>query len=85
VRNFGAIRGGGAKDDSIADRESARAVRRSIVAARELPAWKVLSAGDLDYVRPGTGLSPVFASRLVGRKLRRALRRHEAIHLEDLG
>lgn len=84
VRAAGAIRGSGAKDDSIADRDSARAVRRSIVAARELPAGTVLSADDIDYVRPGTGLSPTFAGKLVGRKLRRALRRHEAIRLEDV-
>jgi N,N'-diacetyllegionaminate synthase len=85
VRAAGAIRGSGAKDDSIADRDGARAVRRSIVAARELPAGTVLSAGDIDYVRPGAGLSPVFVARLVGRRLRRALRRHEAIRLEDVG
>lgn len=85
VRNAGVIRGSGAKDDSIADRDSARAVRRSIVAARELPAGTLLSMGDLDYLRPGGGLSPIFAAKLVGRKLLRPLRRHEAIRLEDVG
>jgi N-acetylneuraminate synthase/N,N'-diacetyllegionaminate synthase len=85
MRNARAIRGGGAKDDSIADRDSARAVRRSMVAARELPAGTLLAAGDLDFLRPGGGLSPTSAAKLVGRKLRRALRRHEAIRLEDVG
>jgi sialic acid synthase SpsE len=52
VRGARGIIGGGAKDDSIADRASARAVRRSVVAARALAEGTVLTAADLDFVRP---------------------------------
>jgi N,N'-diacetyllegionaminate synthase len=85
VRGASAIRGSGTKDALIADRDSARAVRRSIVAARDLPAGTILAAGDLDYVRPGTGLSPVLAAGLLGRRLLRALHRHEILLAADLG
>jgi sialic acid synthase SpsE len=84
VRQAGAVRGHGAKDESIADRENAKPVRRSIVAARDLPGGTVLRASDLDYVRPGTGLPPTQSGAVVGRKLVRPLRRHEQLRLEDL-
>jgi N-acetylneuraminate synthase/N,N'-diacetyllegionaminate synthase len=84
VRNQESIVGFGKKDESIADREGAKTVRRSIVAARALPEGAVLAAVDLDYVRPGSGLSPTRRGEVIGRRLRRELRRHEAIRLEDL-
>jgi N,N'-diacetyllegionaminate synthase len=84
VRQAGAVRGSGSKDRSIADRTSAAAVRRRIVAARDLPPGTVLSAEDIDFVRPGTGISPRHADQVVGRRLRRTLRAHESIRLEDL-
>jgi N,N'-diacetyllegionaminate synthase len=84
VRGAKEILGDGAKSEAVADRESARAVRRSVVAARALEEGAVLSASDLDFVRPGSGLSPTRAGELIGKRLRRALRRHEAIRLEDV-
>jgi len=84
VRGAKDILGDGAKSEAIADRESARAVRRSAVAARDLAAGALLAAADIDYVRPGSGVSPARAGELIGRRLRRALRRHEQIRLEDL-
>jgi N,N'-diacetyllegionaminate synthase len=84
VRGAKEILGDGAKSEAVADRENARAVRRSVVAARALEEGAVLSAHDLDFVRPGSGLSPTRAGELIGKRLRRALRRHEAIRLEDV-
>lgn len=84
VRRAGAIRGAGTKDAGIADRAAAQAARRSIVSARDLEAGAVLGAADLDYLRPGGGLSPSRAREVIGRTLRRALRRHEQVRLEDL-
>lgn len=84
VRGAKDILGDGAKNEAIADREAARAVRRSVVAARALAEGAVLTARDLDFVRPGGGLSPARVGELIGRKLRRALRRHELIRPEDV-
>lgn len=84
VRGAREILGDGAKSEAVADRENARAVRRSVVAARALEEGTVLSIRDLDFVRPGSGLSPTRASELIGKRLRRALRRHQAIRLEDV-
>ena len=47
--------------------------RRSVVAARELPAGRLITELDLTYRRPGTGLPPYEAHRLIGRKLLEAV------------
>jgi sialic acid synthase SpsE len=84
VRAYGEILGDGRKDEQIADRSMAAAVRRSIVAARDLPSGTVLGAGDLDYVRPGAGIAPSDAALVQGKTLIRALQRHAVIDLKDL-
>ncbi len=51
--------------------EPARAnARRSIVLERGVAAGTPLSAADLGYKRPGTGISPAEADRVTGRRLR---------------
>jgi sialic acid synthase SpsE len=42
--------------------------RRSIVAARRIPAGTVLTNDDLDFKRPGTGLSPSRVGEVLGLK-----------------
>ncbi|WP_208539157.1 N-acetylneuraminate synthase family protein [Algihabitans albus] len=46
---------------------------KSLVAAHDLPAGHVLSAGDLRSKRPGTGISPAKMDRVFGRRLNSAL------------
>ncbi len=48
-------------------------VRRSIAAARTLPAGTVLTRADLTTMRPGTGIPPVTLEALVGRRLGRTV------------
>lgn len=59
-------------------------VRRSIFVARDMAAGKQLAAADLDYRRPGTGIPPSEASRVLGRTLAAAKRAGEMLHYEDL-
>jgi sialic acid synthase SpsE len=70
----------------LTDKESpARSfARRSIVAARALPAGKRIEQADIDFKRPGTGLSPTEANVVLGKKLKRALALDELVKLEDL-
>jgi sialic acid synthase SpsE len=56
--------------------EPARAnARRSIVLERDVEAGAVLSADDLGFKRPGSGIPPYEADSVVGRRLREAGRR----------
>lgn len=59
-------------------------IGRSIVAAFDLPAGHRLSSSDFAYKRPGRGIRPWDAARLVGRQLRRHVPADDLITLEDL-
>ena len=75
-------------DGSAAPRPSEaplqEAARRSIAAARDLPAGAVLAAGDLTWLRPGGGIAPGREVEVVGRTLRRDVRAGDPIDPEDL-
>lgn len=58
--------------------------RRSIVAARPLPAGTIITPQDIDFKRPGTGLSPTEADRVVGKRLLRDLAADDLIRHEHL-
>ncbi len=69
----------------LAEEEAiAAAARRSIAAAADLSAGRILEAADLTCMRPGDGLAPGRAGELVGRRLRRARAFGEPLSLEDV-
>lgn len=58
-------------------------VRRSIVAARDLSKGHILDKDDLEAKRPGDGMSPTEYERLLGKKLKVALKKDQKITFED--
>lgn len=66
------------------DEERRHAFQRSIVAARDIKAGEVLTEADLDYKRPGTGISPKYYEFVVGRQVKRDIKYDEIINIEDL-
>ncbi len=64
--------------------EQRKAFRRSIVSKRDLKEGEVISEGDLDFKRPGTGLSPDKVGDVVGKKLKRDIKADRIINREDL-
>ena len=58
--------------------------RKSLVAARDLPAGAVLGREDLDVLRPGTGLSPAALPVVLGRRTAQAIPHHTPITEEML-
>ena len=79
MHEYEAMLGPGGKIISEAERQTAIAARRSIVAARDLPAGTILAEGDLDCIRPRNGLPPSALPALVGKKLRTSLKRHDTL------
>ena len=79
MHQYDAMLGSGMKVISDAEMEMGRAARRSIVAARDLPAGTILQLADIDCVRPRNGLSPSAVNRLIGKRLVTELGRHELI------
>ena len=58
----------GIRDSEIPARQNAR---RSLVLREARKAGHLLSIDDLDFRRPGAGLSPALVDKVVGRRLRR--------------
>jgi N-acetylneuraminate synthase/N,N'-diacetyllegionaminate synthase len=66
------------------EREGRENHRLSCVAARDLPAGHRVASGDIAYRRPGTGLTPKDAEKVLGRPLARAVAAGQALHAEDV-
>jgi N-acetylneuraminate synthase len=65
--------GAGVKACLTAEAPNIIASRRSLFAARDLPAGTIIRAEDFVALRPATGLPPEFLDRVVGRRMVRAL------------
>ncbi len=65
------------------DAERRPAFRRSIVAARDIKAGTRLAVADLDFKRPGIGISPVDLDHVVGRVVKKHISADEIIVWQD--
>tara|TARA_B100000787_G_scaffold163912_2_gene146049 strand:+ start:399 stop:1397 length:999 start_codon:yes stop_codon:yes gene_type:complete len=54
----------------VESKQQIKAFRRSIVAKHNLKKGKIIKESDLDFKRPGNGLSPENMKKLIGKKLR---------------
>jgi N-acetylneuraminate synthase/N,N'-diacetyllegionaminate synthase len=79
IHSLDKMMGDGKKRPGASEQSTLTAARRSVVAARDLPAGANLTPEDLDFVRPGNGLPPSAARYLVGRRLAAPVRRHELV------
>lgn len=84
IRDVEASLGDGIKVPMPCEAGNRAAARRSLVAARDLAEGKVLEKGDLAAKRPGTGIPPYELEAMIGRRLRRALRRDEPLTRESV-
>lgn len=84
IRAVESALGDGRKVPVPSERNTAEVARKSLVAARDLPAGTTLRADMLIAVRPGTGLSPALEAQILGRKLRQAVASHAQLTIEML-
>ena len=73
IRDIEAALGDGVKAPTANEMPIRRVARKSLVAARDLPAGAILGTDDVAILRPGTGLSPAVLGRVLGRKTARAI------------
>ena len=84
VREAEMMLGAGTKAPMASESLSGSAIRRSIVAGRDLPPGHVLAIEDLSWLRPGDGLSPGMEDRLIGRTLVHAMSAGETLTDNDV-
>ncbi|MHC4617104.1 MAG: N-acetylneuraminate synthase [Planctomycetota bacterium] len=82
IRTVEAALGCGRKQPVSSELVTARIVRKSLVAAQDIPAGTILTQELVAIQRPGTGLPPAMRSRLIGRCARRDIKAGELLDLE---
>ncbi|MFZ2492706.1 MAG: N-acetylneuraminate synthase [Thermoanaerobaculia bacterium] len=76
--------GNGLKVPAPSEAGTADVARKSLVAARDLPAGTMMTVEMLLAKRPGTGISPARFNEVLGRTLSRAYAANELLRWEDL-
>jgi N,N'-diacetyllegionaminate synthase len=84
IRNVESALGDGIKQPAEEELNTAAVARRSLVAARFIPAGAVLTVDLLDILRPGTGLPPAMRSQLLGRHARHDIEAGAILRLDML-
>ncbi|HCD37839.1 MAG TPA: N-acetylneuraminate synthase [Candidatus Omnitrophica bacterium] len=65
------------------EEDTSLALRRSLVAARDLKKGEIITQDMIAIKRPGNGLSTSLLPQLLGKKLNRAVQNDELLRLED--
>jgi len=84
IRTVEAALGHGRKEPAASEADTAAVARKSLVAARDIPAGTKLTEELIAIKRPGTGLPPAMRSHLVGRTVRTAIPAGTLLTLEML-
>lgn len=84
VRTLEKMLGSGIKMPAASEKTTRINNRKSIVAARQLPAGHQITEQDIAIKRPGFGIAPKFFEQLIGAVLNRALDEDEIITWSDL-
>ena len=66
------------------ENQAAAKLRKSIVAARDIPAGTILTADDLTVKSPGTGMSPLLWDAVLGRRVVSPLAKDAQLHPTDV-
>jgi N-acetylneuraminate synthase len=72
------------KDDVTPYAEMKRIFEKSVIAARPIPAGKVIEAADLAYKKPGDGISAARWREVIGRTAARDLAPEHKLMMQDL-
>lgn len=81
VRKVEISMGTGIKMFTRSEMDTMKVARKSIVASRDIKRGEIIQIKDLDYKRPGNGLSPKYYKELVGKRAKVDIKRDEQINL----
>ena len=77
-------RGSSVKAPVESELEVRDVARKSIVAKVDIPAGTVITEDLLTFKRPSVGISPKYSTILIGRVVKRKIKKDEIIKTEDL-
>ena len=83
VREAERLLGNGAKEAQPCEQDGLVGTRRSVAAARNLPAGAIVDATAITWVRPGDGIPPGSERLVLGRVLRRAVAAGDVLRPDD--
>jgi len=84
IRNVEKSLGDGIKRPVTSEADTRIAARRSLVAARDIKAGKIIAEGDILIKRPGDGILPEFKDIIVGMRARQNINADSVIRWEHL-
>lgn len=84
IRNTEKLMGNPIKKPTDREMIIMKDIRRSILAAYDLKEGTIIEKDMLSYKRPGNGIKPEMADILVGRELKRDLKKDEVISWSDI-
>jgi len=82
IRKVEASLGNGEKVPAASEASNAAVARRSIVAARDISAGTLITAAEIAFKRPGTGLPPRMMDQVLGKTARVDVRAGTLLELE---
>jgi len=82
--NFSEALGDSIKKPNANELETAKVIRKSIVAARDIEKGEEIKENMLAIKRPGTGIGPKFIKKVIGKKSKKDIKKDELIQFEDL-
>lgn len=81
IRNIEAALGNGKKEPSESEKRNIGVVRKSIVAKCEIAKGEIFIEDNLTTKRPGTGISPMLWTQIIGQKAKRNFSADELIEI----
>ncbi|HEY8890131.1 MAG TPA: N-acetylneuraminate synthase [Clostridium sp.] len=81
IRDIEIALGTGIKRYNTSEVDTMKAARKSVVASRNIKMGEIINLTDLDYKRPGTGLSPKLYIDIIGKTTNRDIKIDEQITL----
>lgn len=84
IRNTELLLGDGVKKPTVRELEIIKDARRSIVAAQDLKKGTIITDDMIEFKRPGYGIQPDMSYILIGRSIKRDLKKDEVIEWKDI-
>ena len=84
IRNVEAALGDGIKRPTPSELPNKTRMQKSLVATRSLAAGETIRETDLTCKRPGSGLSPKWFDRVLGRKAAKQIQKEETLELNSI-